>query len=61
VSNGEVQLRSQDELETTAVGLCVAPPLRRPAVTGRAPAWLRAARWPAAIYAGSRLVILLLA
>jgi hypothetical protein len=61
VSNGEVQLRSQDELETTAVGLRVAPPLRRPAVTGRAPAWLRAARWPAAIYAGSRLVILLLA
>lgn len=56
-----MQLRSQDELETTAVGLRVAPPLRRPAVTGRAPSWLRAARWPAAIYAGSRLVILLLA
>jgi hypothetical protein len=61
VSSGEVQLRSQDELETSAVGLRVAPPLRRPAATGRAPAWLRAAGWPAAVYAGSRLVILLLA
>lgn len=58
-------LRSQDELETSAVELRVAPPLRRPAVTGRAPArlagWLRAARWPAAVYLGSRLLILVLA
>lgn len=60
-----MQLRSQDELESGAVGLRVAPPLRRPAVTGRAPAWprdwLSAARWPAVVYLGSRLVILVLA
>lgn len=60
-----MQLRSQDELDTPAVELRVAPPVRRPAATGRAPAWppgwLRAARWPAAVYLGSRLVILALA
>jgi Mannosyltransferase (PIG-V) len=65
VSHGEVPLRGQDELETSAVEFRVAPPLRRPAVTGRAPArlagWLRAARWPAAVYLGSRLLILVLA
>ena len=57
-----MELRSQDELDTAPVELRVAPPLGRPAVTGQAPAWLRnwlsAARWPAAVYAGSRLVIL---
>jgi Mannosyltransferase (PIG-V) len=60
-----VELRSQDELDTAPAGLCVPPPLARPAVTGRAPArpgkWLSAVRWPTAVYTASRLVILVLA
>lgn len=69
MSKGEVAVRAQDEIDTGSVRLRTAPPAGRTAVTGRVPGrlpgwpldWLRAARWPAAVYCGSRLVILLLA
>jgi hypothetical protein len=60
-----VELRAQDEMDTGSLRLRVAPPAGRDAVTSRVPGWrsgwLRAARWPAGVYLGSRLVILLVA
>lgn len=59
--NGEVVLRTQDEIERSNVGLGVAEPLPRPTVTHRALAWLRSGGWPYAVYFASRLVLLLVA
>jgi hypothetical protein len=61
MTNREVDVRAQDEIATGSVRVGTAPPAVRTAVTGWAPGWLRAACWPAAAYAGSRLVILVLA
>jgi hypothetical protein len=61
MTNREVDVRAQDEIATGSVRVGTARPAVRTAVTGWAPGWLRAARWPAAVYLGSRLVILVLA
>lgn len=61
MTSREVDVRAQDEMATGSVRLGTAPLVGQRAVTGRARGWLRAACWPAAVYCGSRLVILVLA
>jgi Mannosyltransferase (PIG-V) len=59
--NGEVILRTQDEIERSNVGLGVAAPVPRPTVARRAFAWVISDGWPYAVYFASRLILLLVA
>ncbi|HZC39614.1 MAG TPA: hypothetical protein VE343_03005 [Streptosporangiaceae bacterium] len=61
-------LQTQDEMERELIALRVAPPLTRPgialratAIAQRAAAWIRAHSWPILVYAGTRIVLLLVA
>jgi hypothetical protein len=59
--DGEVILRTQDEMERGNVRLLVPPVLPEQTAAQRAAAWLRSDGWPVLIYAVSRLCILLVA
>jgi Mannosyltransferase (PIG-V) len=59
--NGEVILRTQDEIERGNVGIGVVDPLPRPAITDRGLGWLRSSGWPYAVYFASRLILLVVA
>ncbi|MBO0809410.1 MAG: hypothetical protein J2P32_14020, partial [Actinobacteria bacterium] len=61
-------LQTQDEMERELIALRVAPPLTRPGVVQRAAAvaepaaaWIRAHSWPILVYAGTRIVLMLVA